>query len=247
MGSDVLLWTGCVYKKNLASEKESVESVLREAKVGFDQLDEEGCCYFPIFLAGHADLARKRAEELLNVFSEYRTLVTPCPACYRMFKQIFPEEIGVKVGPEVLHTSQFFLRLIREGRLKLAKEVNMKVMYHDPCELGRHSGVYEEPRELISLIPGIKIFNPRYERENAICCGGGGLLPAFSPSIAAKAAARKLEEEDRIPEDLEAVVTCCPQCISNLRAGIRYLNNKKLRDNLRVMNLAQLIQISILR
>ena len=173
-------------------------------------------------------------------------IVTPCPACYRMFTQIFPEELGKKLKPNVLHTSQFFLKLIKEGRLVPKNKVGMKIMYHDPCELGRHSGIYDEPRELISSIPGLEIFRPRFEREKSVCCGGGGLLPAFFASLSAKIAARKIEEEDRVPEDLDAIVAGCPQCISNIRMGLPYLKNKDLR-NLKVINLAQLIEMSIKR
>jgi len=245
MAGNVLLWLGCVYRKNLVAERESILSVFRAAGVDFETLDDEGCCYLPIFLAGKTDMAKERADELESVLSGYRMIVTPCPACYRMFNQIYPEELGKNLRPEVLHTSQFFLRLMKEGKLAPRKEVNMKIMYHDPCELGRHSGVYDEPRELISLIPGLDLFKQRYEREKAICCGGGGLLSAFFPSLAAKVATRKLEEEDRVPDDLEAIVTGCPQCISNIRAGIRYLKNKQLRMNLKVINMAQLIEMSL--
>ncbi len=245
MTSDILLWLGCVYRKSLVSEKESIISVLKTAGIDFETLNEEGCCYLPIFLAGRVEMAKERADELEDVLSEYKLIVTPCPACYRMFKQIYPEELGKNLRPEVLHTSQFFLRLLKEGKLAPKKEVRMKIMYHDPCELGRHSGVYDEPREILSFIPGIEIFRQRYEREKAICCGGGGLLSAFFPSLAAKIATRKLEEEDRVPEDLDAIVTGCPQCISNLRAGIRYLRNKQLRTNLKVINMAQLIEMSL--
>lgn len=244
MASDILLWLGCVYRKNLVSEKESILSVLKASGVNFNTLDDEGCCYFPIFLAGNVDMAKERADELEKIISNYKLVVTPCPACYRMFKQILPEELGINLKPEVLHTSQFFLKLAKEGKLSFRNEVNMKIMYHDPCELGRHSSIYDEPRELISLVPGINVFKPRYEKEKAVCCGGGGLLPAFSPSLAAKVATRKLEEEDRVPEDLDAIVTGCPQCISNIRAGARYLKSKKLRD-IKVINMAQLIEMSV--
>ncbi|RLG40135.1 MAG: hypothetical protein DRO05_07095 [Thermoproteota archaeon] len=244
MAKDILLWSGCVYRKNLVSERESIVSVFKAAGLDFETLDDEGCCYFPIFLAGYIEKAKERADELEKSLSGYEMIVTPCPACYRMFKHIYPEELGRNLGPEVLHTSQFFLNLIKEGKLSLRREVKMKIMYHDPCELGRHSGIYEEPRQILSRIPGLEIFRPRYEREKAVCCGGGGLLSAFSPSLAAKIAARKLQEEDRVPEDLDAIVTGCPQCISNLRAGIRFLKSKELRE-IKVMNIAQLIELSL--
>jgi len=247
MAGDILLWLGCVYRKNLTAEKESILSVLKAADVDFEILNDEGCCYLPIFLSGQRDMAKERADELEKVLSRYKTIITPCPACYRMFNQIYPEEFGKSLKSEVLHTSQFFLKLMKEGRLAPKKEVSMKIMYHDPCELGRHSGIYDEPRELISMIPGINLFKQRYEREKAVCCGGGGLLSAFFPSLAAKVATRKLEEEDRVPEDLEAIVTGCPQCISNIRAGIRYLKNRQLRKNLKVINMAQLIEMSLKR
>jgi Fe-S oxidoreductase len=115
-------------------------------------------------------------------------------------------------------------------------------MYHDPCELGRHEGIYEAPRRLLKLIPGLKFFEPRFTREEAACCGGGGLLSAFSPTFASLVSVRKLTLEDKVPDNVDSVVTECPQCIVNMRKALElWIDDKEYG----ITSLAQLMNDSI--
>lgn len=216
----VLLWRGCTYRKQLGEELESIESVLGKLDVAFETVEEK-CCGYPLFLAGYPDDVKSLAEEFVEVVRPFGLVVTACPACLRAFREVYQEQLKIEI-PDVLHLTEFLAKKADEGVLKVdrLRAVDMKVMYHDPCELGRALGVYEDPRRLLSLIPGLRVFEQRFTRENSACCGGGGLLPAFFGSLSTMAASRMLTQEDRVPEDLDAVVTTCPQCIVNMRRGV---------------------------
>jgi Fe-S oxidoreductase len=235
---EILLWRGCTYRNQLPEELRSIENVLRKLGIRF-KIVEEKCCGYPLFLAGYLREADDLAVENAKMLKPFELVVTSCPACLRSFKEIYQDRLHL-VLPPVLHLSQFLVDkgVITNNQLK---PVDMKVMYHDPCELGRELGIYEEPRKLLSLVPGIRLFEQRFVREASACCGGGGLLPAFSPSLATMAAARKLTQEDKVPEDLDAVVTTCPQCILNMRKGLNmWVEEDSLKD-LRILDLAQIL------
>ena len=240
----VLLWRGCTYPAKLVEELEALLRVLNHAKVDFSILEDEKCCGYPLILLGRRDLAKEIAEENSKKLNKYSLVITPCPACFRMFSQFYPT-LGAKT-PEIMHVSQFLHKLMQEKRIDASelKPVKLKVMYHDPCELGRHMGVYEEPRKILAEIPGLSLYEQRFVREKSVCCGGGSLLPVYTSSLSAMVAARKLLEEDRIPEDLDAIVTTCPQCILNIRQGIRWISEEK-PINVRVYNLAQILDMSL--
>ena len=233
-----LFWRGCTYRNQLPEELKNTEEVLQRLGIRFKTIEEK-CCGYPLYLAGYLKETRELAAEVSNVLKSFKLVVTACPACLRSFKEVYQGQLNMEL-PLVLHLTQF---LAEKGALDNAKfkVVNMKVMYHDPCELGRELGVYEEPRKLLNLVPGLKIFEQRFTRESSACCGGGGLLPAFSPSIASMEAARKLTQEDKVPADLDAVVTTCPQCVLNMRRGLQMWVEDEALKKIRVLDLTQLL------
>ena len=235
---EILLWRGCTYRNQLPEELRSIENVLRKLGINFKTLEEK-CCGYPLFLAGYLREADDLAVENAKMLKPFELVVTSCPACLRSFKEIYQDRLHL-VLPHVLHFSQFLADkgIITNNQLKA---VDMKVMYHDPCELGRELGIYEEPRKLLSLVPGLRLFEQRFTREASACCGGGGLLPAFSPSLATMAAARKLTQEDKVPGDLDAVVTTCPQCILNMRKGLNMWVEEDSLKKLQILDLAQIL------
>ena len=235
---EILLWRGCTYRNQLLEEMRSIENVLHKLGIRFKTMEEK-CCGYPLFLAGYLREADDLAVENANMLKLFELVVTSCPACLRSFKEIYQDRLHL-VLPPVLHFSQFLANkgIITSNQLKA---VDMKIMYHDPCELGRELGIYEEPRKLLSLVPGLRLFEQRFTREASACCGGGGLLPAFSPSLATMAAARKLTQEDKVPGDLDAVVTTCPQCILNMRKGLNMWVEEDSLKKLQILDLAQIL------
>jgi Fe-S oxidoreductase len=164
--AELIYFAGCMTHLT-PSIKNSMIKILNVSGVKYNFIDADGgaCCGRPLMLAGQD----KEARELINFNSELiwksgaKTLVTSCPICYKVFKESY------YLNVEVLHHSQFIKRLIKEGKLKL-NFMRKKVVYHTPCDLGRGSGVYEEPKEVLSHV--VQLQNTDYEDENSLCCGG---------------------------------------------------------------------------
>ncbi len=117
------------------------------------------------------------------------------------------------VNFEVIHISQYLFELINEGRLELTKEYGKKVTYHDPCYLGRHNGIYDEPREALKKIPGIELIEMADSREDSLCCGGGGGRIWMETPKGERFSDLRLEQA--IGVGAEVLVTSCPYCITN--------------------------------
>ncbi|MDH5438958.1 MAG: heterodisulfide reductase-related iron-sulfur binding cluster, partial [Candidatus Bathyarchaeota archaeon] len=118
-----------------------------------------------------------------------------------------------------VHASELMAELIKEGSLKLVRKVPETVTYHDPCHLGRHTGIYEQPREVLKSIPAIRFVEMSKNRENARCCGAGGGVKASFNDFALQAAVRRLEEAREVGAD--SIVSACPFCAHNLKDAIR--------------------------
>ena len=162
------------------------------------------CCGRPLKLSGEVDAARKMMDFNKNLFRQHgiTTLVTSCPICLKVFKEDYALE-----GIEVLHHSEYLQRLLAEGRLKL-RSGSETFTYHDPCELGRGSGIYEAPREVIAALGVLK--EPAETREHALCCGSSLANTAIDD-----------EGQRRIGEQVamalaatgaDSIVTACPLC-----------------------------------
>jgi Fe-S oxidoreductase len=182
------------------------------------------------FVDDAKDFIRHNITQLkkLNI----HTLLSGCPTCYHIWKFDSLEELG-NYPLEVLHSTEFLERMIKKGMIQL-RATDGVVTYHDPCDLGRNGGVYENPREIIKSIPGLKFVELEHRRENALCCGGGGNLQSVDPQRAAAIAQRRIEEIQETGATI--VVSSCQQCEQMLSAGILDRNLK-----VRVMDISQLI------
>lgn len=202
--TEVIYFAGCMSHLTPAV-KIAMTTIFREVKVNALMLDENGtiCCGRPLKLAGQAGAAMKmvRANEELIASSGAKLLVTSCPICYKSFKEDY------NTGIEVLHHSQYLNRLAKEGHLKLNQGMQ-HVVFHDPCELGRGSGIYDEPRELLARIAEVSAVTE--ERENGLCCGGSigdlGLTRDQRKLITIDALDVLMESKP------ELLVTACPLC-----------------------------------
>lgn len=217
--AEVLYWVGCTASYRVQSIALSTIKILRYANVDFTLLGaEEGCCGSILLRTGQRDpvvnrYAKANMEKIATKGVE--ALITSCAGCFRTFRKDYPEIIG-DLPFEVLHSSQYIERLLREGLVRFEEKLIAKVTYHDPCHLGRHVGVYDAPRAVIEAIPGVKLVEMVNSREKARCCGaGGGLRSAFRELSLAIAADRlKL---DVIPTEVRILLTTCPFCVLNLK------------------------------
>jgi Fe-S oxidoreductase len=242
---EVLLWKGCTYRNQLPDELAKIEKVLNKLEIPFSSIEEE-CCGYPLLLTGHLKKMEEQVLETAKLISPFNLIVTACPACLRSFKEIYQERLHLRL-PRILHLVQFLSEKIDEGVLttEKLKPIDMRVMYHDPCELGRVMNVSEDPRKILELIPNLHLYEQRFTKEASACCGGGGLLPTFSPTLASMAAARKLTQEDELPEDIDAIVTTCPQCILNMRRGLDLWSEDEFLEDVQVLDLAEIIDMAI--
>lgn len=169
------------------------------------------CCGRPMMLSGEIDAAQKMVDKNRELFRKagITTLVTSCPICLRVFRDSYQLE-----GIEVLHHSEYILRLIDKGRLHL-QHSDTRFTYHDPCELGRGSGIYDEPRAVIEAVG--TLLEAEHNRKNAFCCGSSVANTAISDS-------QQQTIATKVGEELEAtgastIVTACPLCKKALMRG----------------------------
>jgi heterodisulfide reductase subunit D len=134
---------------------------------------------------------------------------------------------------KVLHAVQYLNMLVQEGKIKLNR-IDKKVTYHDPCDLGRNSGIYDEPRRLIKAIPGVEFVELENRGKYATCCGGGGNVESIDAELSSNIAAIKAKEI--INAGADVVVTSCQQCVRTIAAAL-----KKEKSKIKAIDLTQFI------
>jgi len=171
----------------------------------YEFMDKDGsiCCGRPLKLSGQVQAAQQviSANKERIIKSGAKILVTSCPICYRVFKEDYQLDI------EVLHHSEYLLRLVEEGKISLSTDKKETVVYHDPCELGRGSDIYEAPRNLIQKINTLA--NTSFEKENALCCGGSLGNTQISVKKRQEIATDALQ---KINPNNYKLITACPLC-----------------------------------
>ncbi|HEX7391693.1 MAG TPA: (Fe-S)-binding protein [Thermoplasmata archaeon] len=216
--TDTLLFVGCTFSldRTLRDAPRALAHLMECAGERFGLLlEDETCCGSTVKRLGHAALfeeLRKNTEDRF-VSTGVKRIVTGCAGCYKTLKQDYP---GLKDAIEVVHSTEYLERVVESGRLSFSR-TDTKVAYHDPCHLGRHSGVYDSPRRLLRAIPGVKLVEMENSRELARCCGGGAGVKTAYPELSRKAALRRIREAEATGAD--TVVTACPFCVQTLRAA----------------------------
>jgi len=237
---EVLYFVGCTaaYDPNIRGMALDTATVLGKAGVDLGTLgNDEGCCGSTLMRVGLADVARGAVLRNIERFekSGCGTIVTSCAGCYKTIKQDYPK-FG-KVGARVLHTSQLVWELIDSGKLRLTKPVPCTVTFHDPCHLGRHNRLFEEPRKILESIPGVKLVEMERNREEARCCGAGGGVKTAFPEVAAKISGLRVKDAEQV--GAQVMVTSCPFCYQSLKSGI-----ETARSDLRMIDLMELVRSS---
>lgn len=241
-GTKVIYWVGCVsslYGSTYGIPK-SVMKIFSLAGVDVLTLGaEERCCGFPLIGAGMKDRAREIAEDNLKLLKSTNSnlVVTSCPTCFRTLKYDYPELLGDDLGIEVLHTTQLVARLLEDGHIK-PRAFNKVVTYHDPCDLGRNSQIYEEPRAVLGAIPGLDLVEMPENRELSQCCGGGGNLESVDSKLASEVTARRLNMA--VDTGAKVLASACGQCKRRLATSAR-----KSRTNIMVLDVMEILADSL--
>lgn len=215
--AEVLYWVGCMVANRTPKTAKAFLKILNHSNVSLTMLQEkEGCCGYVLLSTGLWDEAREVAEEVISRIEKtgVKALVTPCAGCYYTFTKLYPEILGVSLSCEVFHSSHFIENLLNNGKLEL-KSLNFRVSYHDPCSLGRHSGVFNAPRNVLKAIPGLTLVEMPLNRQLAKCCGGGGGLWSLNHQVSMNSADSRLK--DLQPLKADALTTACPLCKMNFR------------------------------
>jgi Fe-S oxidoreductase len=227
--ADILYFAGCMTHLT-PSIKNSMVKILDASGMKWSFMDEDGgvCCGRPLMLAGND----REARELINFNSRLiwksgaHTLVTSCPICYKVFRESYYLDV------EVLHHTQFIKQLIEDETVKM-NYLNKRVTYHSPCELGRNSGVYDEPKEVLRHVADLE--KTGYDDGNSLCCGGSlANLRLQSPDkhkIASFAAAALSAPAP------DYIATACPLCKKTISAETK----------IRVADIAEIVAESIVK
>lgn len=234
----MIYFRGCVVRDRLPEIEMATKKILDKAHVKYDILGNEGCCCSFLLRTGFIDDALEVMKKNLPFLKDEKILVS-CAGCYNTLKNDYRELLGVEL--DVIHTSQLFRDLIKEGQLK-PRKIALKVAYHDPCHLGRHCGEYEAPRDVLKLTANLVVMEK--EKDNSRCCGAGGGVKSAYPEIAEKAAGKRME--DALDTDADILVTSCSFCLINL---IRVYEKYKMDANkiLPVMDLSEILLWSIVK
>ncbi len=173
-GYNTLLYLGCSvsYDPELRKIAEALVKIFKHAGVTFSIAYDEPCCGCLAKRLGDLmlfdEISKKNTQYLKKL--DVKTIITISPHAYNTFLNEYP----MNNHPRVMHYTQFLHDMIQTGKITFTHSIDKIITYHDPCYLGKHNGIYEEPREVIRSIPGVKLTEMECNRSLSLCCGGGG-------------------------------------------------------------------------
>ncbi|HUS75919.1 MAG TPA: (Fe-S)-binding protein [Methanothrix sp.] len=199
--ADYVYFVGCMNSYRYTETAANTFALL--SRFGATMLPAEQCCGSPLLRTGFD--ARRFVDENCRQIAEIGagTVITGCAGCYTTLKENYPKDFRVLSVPE------FLAERISELEIK---PLDLTVTYHDPCHLGRHNQIYEQPRQVIEAI--CRLEEMKANRKDARCCGGGGGVRAGYKDLSLQMARKRLGD---VPDGVDYIVTSCPLCIRNLR------------------------------
>ena len=241
-GMELLYFPGCYYSYDprLKKAARATAELLKMAGVDFGILgSKENCCGESIRKTGDEELFKRLARENIKTFIDngVKKILVSSPHCYHTFKNEYPD---FRVSFEIVHISQYLLELIEQGRLTPKNEYAKKITYHDPCYLGRHNGIYREPREALGRVPGLKLMELPDSMRDSLCCGGGGGRIWMETPKGERFSDLRLRQA--LDLGAEVLVTSCPYCISNFEDSKLTLD---VVDQIEIKDISEVIREAV--
>jgi len=234
---DFLYYVGCTpsYETRTQEVARAMVRVLKLASADFAILgNQETCCGNEIKRMGELGLFEMLQEDNTNLFKQFEigTVFTTSPHCYNTFKNEY-----VDMNFNIEHYTMVINRFIKEGSLRPVGSFEKKVVFHDPCFLGKQNNIYEQPREILKSIPGIELVEFERNRERSLCCeGGGGRMWVESESAEERLAVTRVKDAARLGVDV--IATACPFCLLTLEDAVKTAD---LEDNIKVMDIIEIL------
>jgi Fe-S oxidoreductase len=236
--AELLYFVGCTASSDPRIQEiaKSLVFILNRAEIDFGILgNEETCCGNEIRRMGETGLFEELMNANIQRFETYKIehIVTACPHGFNALKNEYPQGKF-----DVLHTTQLLAKRLEEGKLSLTKEIKKVVTYHDPCFLGKQNNVFDEPRMLLTAIPGLTFKELDRSRERSLCCeGGGGRMWAESSSEMGQRLA-EIRVQDAVELGAEILATACSLCVLTLEDAVKTSGNE---EKIKVMDVMELL------
>ena len=234
--AEILYFVGCTSSYRQKELAVMTTKILNSLGVDYTVSDSEWCCGSPLMRTGQLELVDELIENNINLIKKTgaKMVITSCAGCFKTLKEDYPK-FGKKIeGVEILHITQFLEKMIKENKIEFKKEFNETITYHDPCHLGRHAGVFKEPRKVLQKIPGLKLIEMPRNKENAWCCGAGGGVKSGFRDWAVEIASERTKEAEQTGASI--LVSSCPFCKTNLEDAIKATNS-----DLRFMDIVSIV------
>lgn len=239
---EILFWVGCSGSYDDRNKKVAISFVklLNEAGVEFAILGtEEKCCGDSARRAGNEYLFQNLAAENIATLQKYniKEIVTICPHGYHTLAKEYPKFGG---NFKVYHHTEYIGKLLKKGMLKLNKPVDSKVVYHDSCYLGRHNGLYDEPREVLGSVKGVSLAEMERKGINSFCCGAGGGRMWMEENVGERI--NRVRTEEALNKNPDIIATACPFCMTMFDDGIK---DKGVEEKVKVLDIAEVISKAV--
>jgi Fe-S oxidoreductase len=236
--AEMLYFVGCTASSDPRIQEiaKSLAFIFNRADIDFGILgNEETCCGNEIRRMGETGLFEELMDANIQRFETYKIeqIVTACPHGFNALKNEYPQGKF-----DILHSTQLLAKRLEEGKLPLTREIKKVVTYHDPCFLGKQNNIFDEPRTLLSAIPGLTFKELDRSRERSLCCeGGGGRMWAESSSEMGQRLA-EIRGQDAVDLDAEILTTACPLCVLTLEDAVKTSGNE---EKIKVMDVMELL------
>ena len=239
---EYLYWVGCAGALDERARKgvQATARMLHRAGVTFGILGpKESCTGDPVRRLGNEYLYQEQTKMNIATLNEAgaKKIIATCPHCFNTIKNEYPSLGG---NYEVIHHAQLLEHLVKEGKLVPGAGYNGTVTYHDPCYLGRHNRIINEPRHVLDAIKGAKQVEMRRCKERGFCCGAGGARMWLEEDIGKRINMERTDEA--LGTGADVVSTACPYCMIMLDDAVRAHNKQ---DDVRVLDLSQLVEESL--